>query len=128
MPTLTITHEINDGASTTRLTETITAGLMPVLSEAIPANQTNLEVHLEFLNAKLKGFIIWSDVAMTIETNDGGSPQETITLVANSPYYWNLAGSRMGSAASPFAGDVTSIFVTNTTAGTLNIRPVVDPT
>lgn len=109
--------------------ETVTSGSNPFVSELIPANQTDLAVAFAFTNSKLKSFVAHSDVAMVIETNDGSSPQETIHLVAGKTYEWSLTGSYMGSsAASPFGGDVTGLYVTNTTTGTLTVSAIVDPT
>lgn len=130
-----VTKELNySGSSSIRGTDTTTSGSELVLDESIPANQTNLAVAFAFANAKLKSFFAWSDVAMSVFTNEAstGTPQEKINLIAGVPYYWSLTDSFLGetgdSAASPFDGNVTSLFVTNTTAGTLKIRALVDPT
>jgi len=120
------TIDLDDGGET--------FGSGPRIDEAIPANQTNLAVAFAFANAKLKRFTAWSDVNMTVYTNEAssGTPQEKIVLIANKRYHWSLTESFLGeagdSAASPFDGDVTGLFVTNTTAGTLRIRALVDPT
>lgn len=114
--------------------EVVTAGGNPYVSEAIPANQTNLAVAFAFTNAKLKSFAAHSDQDCTIYTNEAssGAPQEKIVLKAGLTYEWSLTGSFLGevadSAASPFDGDVTSLFVTNTTACTLTVSAIVDPT
>ncbi len=129
-----IVHEHSDGASNIRSSETVTSGSQINISESIPASQTNLPIACAFANAKLKCFAAHATQNMTLHTNDvsGGSPQEKITLVANQWYTWSLTGSWLGetgdSVASPFDGDVTGLYVTNTTAGTLTIRAVVDPT
>ena len=130
----TFVHEHNDGASNIRGTETVTSGSQINISEAIPSSQTNLAVACAFANAKLKSFAAHATVAMTVYTNQAstGTPQEQINLIAGQWYTWTLTGSYLGAvaaaAASPFAGDVTGLYVTNTTAGTLTIRAVVDPT
>jgi hypothetical protein len=50
-----------------------------------------------------------SDKAITLETNSGGSPVDTIALAANVPYDW-----RVGNAdAFRLGTDVTGLFVTN---------------
>lgn len=125
---MTLKRGVTAGGVTLEKTQDLTAGQLIVLSEAIPANQTDLEAAFALVAAKLKGIYIAADVAMTIKTNDGSSPDDTITLVANQPYIWGLGSSRIGADDSPFSADVTSIFVTNTTAGTLEIRALVDPT
>lgn len=129
--TANLTRKFNDGVSDLGSTPlTVTSGSLVKISEDIPANQTNLPVACAFANAKLKALFIIATAAMTVYTNDvsGGSPQETIHLIANVPYCWALGGSCIGSDASPLAGNVTGLYVTNTTAGTLDVRAVVDPT
>jgi len=129
-----LTHEINASSTVIRGQETVTAGSEVNISEEIPLNSTNLAVACAFANAKLKSFFAYSDVTLSIFTNEAstGTPQEKINLVAGIPFIWSLTQSFLGevgeSAASPFDGNVTSIFVTNTTAGTLVIRALVDPT
>jgi len=134
MSTATLVKEISVDGMTVRSSNSVNPGARTIISEAIPANQTDLEVACAFTNSKLKRFIAYSDVAMTILTNEnvGGTPQDKLFLLAGQMYDWSLTGSFMGevgdSAASPFDGNVTSIFVTNTTAGTLTIIYEVDPT
>lgn len=126
--TMTLKRGVTAGGVTLEKTQDLSSGQLIVLSEPIPANQTDLEIAFAVAAAKLKGIYILSDVAMTIQTNDGTTPDDTITLIAGQPYQWGLGGSVIGSDASPLSADVTSIFVTNTTAGTLDIRALVDPT
>lgn len=128
---MSITHRItrtcNDGSATPLTgTEVVTSGAANNLDEAIPSNQTDLVVAFSFTKAKLKSFFILSDVAMTVKTIHGGSTQETITLTAGQPIQWTLLDAAL--MANPFADDVASLKVTNTTAGTLQIRTVIDPT
>lgn len=97
-------------------------------SVAIPGNASNLLVSLALDVSQLQMVLLSSTVPLTIETNSSGSPQETITLLADVPFLW-VAGSGM---AAPFAGDVTALYVTNDsdpdTAGTLTIRTLFDAT
>lgn len=124
----TLTRNWNDGVGSIGGSETVSWGAGPQIDEAIPSNQTDLLVAFAFTNAKLKAIIITADVNMTIKTNSSGSPQETLTILAGVPFMWSLTASSIGAAASPFAGNVTALYVTNTTAGTLRIRSSVDPT
>jgi len=59
---------------------------------------------------------------MTLKTNSSGSPQETITLTDGIPVVY-YAG---GPYANPFAGNVTTVFATDTTTnavgGTLTVK------
>ncbi len=123
--THTITQNYNDGTTNLSNAVAVTSGAAGSISEAIPSNQTDLATAWAFTKTKLKAIYIVSDVAMTLETNSGSAPADTITLTANVPVVWD---STQTFIANPFAGNVTSLFVTNTTAGTLTIRWVYDPT
>jgi hypothetical protein len=103
---------------------TIAGGLNVGINEAIPASQTDLEITFPLDVSAVLAFFAICDQDIVIETNDGGSPVDTITLTAGVPYWW-----RVGSAEAFALGtDVTSIFVTNTNAGTLKIQAILDPT
>lgn len=121
-------------ASTVGTAETVTSGSNPFVSEVIPPSSTNLPVACAFVNAKLKSFVAHADADMTVYTNEAssGTPQEKIVLKAGRAYIWSLTESWLGevgdSAASPFDGDVTGLFVTSVAGGTLTISPIVDPT
>ncbi len=121
-----LTRACNDGTNLPAIVESNTAGSEVNVSELIPANSTDLVVAFAFLVAKIKSFYITSDVAMTVKTIHSGSTQETITLLAGQAMLWSLADASL--LPLPFANDVASLKVTNTTAGTLNIRTIVDPT
>ncbi len=136
---MSVTNTLNKSAalangSSVGTAEAVTSGANVFISEDIPANQTNLPVAFAFANAKLKSFVAHATVDMSVHTNEAssGTPQEKLFLKAGKPYIWSLTESFLGevgdSAASPFDGDVTSLFVTNTTAGTLTISAIVDPT
>jgi hypothetical protein len=125
--TLSLTRACNDGVALISKTEVVSAGAGPPLDESIPAASTDLAVAFAFAVAKLKAIFIQADRDMTIKTNSSGSPQETIALKAGQPFMWSLSD---GYFAVPFAGNVTSLFVTLAagTASVLQIRTVVDPT
>ena len=38
--------------------------------------------------SQIQSIYLKSDVAMTVETNDGTTPADTLVLVANEPYIW----------------------------------------
>jgi hypothetical protein len=88
------------------------------VSQAVIAAQTNLLIPMSYLVANLKSIFILSDQNCTIKTNSSGSPQETITLVANVPFVWQY----QSGVTVPFAGDVTAWYITNTPALNLKAR------
>ena len=101
-----------------------TGGLL--VDESIADAQTNKLVSLAFTLAALKVIAILSTRAITVKTNDSGAPQETLSIAANVPFVY-IPGS---GVASPFAGNVTALYVTNASGGAaaLTIRGLVDAT
>jgi hypothetical protein len=124
----TTLHWSGSGAGSLNLsgavTETANAEQNRVL--AIAAATPDQEFDLDFPFAALKSFFAISTQDVTIETNDGSAPDDTITLKAGVPVWWAASSS----LASPFTADVDSIFVTNAgdKAATVNIRVLYDAT
>lgn len=86
------------------------------ISVDIAANQTNKQVAIAFDKDTLKAIIIVATQDMLLETNSGSSADTSINLKANKPFVWD---DQCG-APNPFsAADVTTCYVTNTTAGTI---------
>lgn len=81
--------------------------ILKIEGEEIPDSTTDLEFLFAIDISAMQVFFMQSDQILTVETNSGGTPQETFSLVAFTPVIW-----RVGDTAI-FAGDVTSLFVTN---------------
>jgi hypothetical protein len=108
----------------------------PNLDEVVAPSTTALNLDWTASTTRLKEIVMLftADTAggdITIETNAtatlSGTPQETIVLSDGVPLIWFDNGV-VGSAAAPFLGDVTTIYVTTTTGGDLRIRGLEDPT
>ena len=83
---------------------------------SIAANQTNKQVSIAFDKDTLKAIVLVATADMTLETNSGSAADTTILLKANQPFVWDDENG----APNPFsAADVTTCYITNTTAGTL---------
>jgi hypothetical protein len=123
---------------TTRLSWTGMGGLAVAGSLAVAANaeqnrvlavageSTDAEFDLDFPFANLKSFFAVSTQDVTIETNDGAAPDDTITLKAGVPFWW----AEGNGAENPFTADVASIFITNagSAAAQVDIRVLYDST
>lgn len=58
----------------------------------------------------------------TIETNSGSAPDDTITLLAGKPLYWDTQILATEGTACPLTADVTAgLFITNSAIGDLTI-------
>ena len=68
--------------------------------------------------SQAKFFYIYSDQDVTIETNDGDTPDDTFNIAAGIPFLW-IYGSGI---TCPISTDITSLHVTNASGSTANIR------
>lgn len=96
------------------------------LSETVANGQTNLQINVALDVSAVKSFYLYSSVAVTFETNDGSSPDDTIALKAGVPYIWNT-----DSYDSFLLGtDVTAIFITNASgsSASIELRAIQDAT
>lgn len=79
----------------------------------VAASQTDKPIALAFTRANLAAIIILVTVDMTLETNSSSAPDDSFALKAGKPFvYVADAGTPV-----PFSADVTTGFLTNTTAG-----------
>lgn len=84
---------------------------MQVIDPAdILAETADQEIPFAFDKDKLVCFLAYCDVAATIETNDGTTPDDTLVLPANTPFVW-LADGDTDKFANPFSEDVTKLLV-----------------
>lgn len=81
-------------------------------SKNFAAASTNVVMTMAFTKANLQAFFVVSTQNCVIKTNSSSSPSDTITLVANDPYFWSLSSG----LTNPFATNVTTAFVTSTPA------------
>ena len=104
----------------------MTGGSETSISESVPDSSTDLLINFTLDVSTCTSFYMSSSQTMTIETNSGGSPIDTIVLVADKPYIWNT-----DSYDSFLLGtDVTALYATNASgsAATLEVEALFDPT
>ncbi len=68
--------------------------------------------------SELEGLFIYSDYAITVETNDGTTPDDTIAIAAGVPMVWYTGCDH----ANPLTADVTAFYITNASGSTANIK------
>jgi hypothetical protein len=121
----TLTRSFSSGSSTVSSSKTYTAGAEVNIDEALSASATDFAVAAAIDVSALQSLFLYCDVACTIEVNSTSSPTATIVLPAGEAYLWPN-----GSATNPLGGtDVTTLYCTiGSTAGTLQMRALVDPT
>jgi hypothetical protein len=105
-------------------TEDYTGGLTLLLDETIPVNQTNKIIGATLDVSEVKSFVLVASAACLLEPNDGTTPDDPITLVANKPYVW----TEDSYDAFFFGTDWTALYITNTPEVRLRIWGKIDPT
>lgn len=93
---------------------------------SVASGQTDKEIAFALDISQCVVFEIVSDYAVTVETNNGSAPDNTIALVANVPYRWCTGWY----TAFKLTADVTKLFITNASgsAATIKIRALYDST
>lgn len=105
---------------------TVTNGLLIGMDVSVAGASTDLQHFIAIDVSAVKLFVALCDRDITLETNSGGSPANTLSLTAAVPYVW-----RTGKADSfKLTTDVTSIFATLAAGdpARLQIQALVDPT
>lgn len=85
-------------------------------SVSIPI-QADKEVAVAFAVADLKSIMIFVSGNVTLETNDGTTPDDIFALKVDEPLVWN----NKSKCANPFTEDVTAFFFTNATAAAVEV-------
>ena len=99
-------------------------GSTEVAYDGTVAATTDLqEVDIAFIRANVHALLLYSSQALTIKTNNSGTPIDTITLAAGQAIVWGTDHPEV----NPFAHDVTKIFLSNDTANiaTVKIRVLI---
>lgn len=128
MPTHTASSGWTDGSRSIISTKDYSAGLATQLDENIADGETDKLVVIAIDVSELKNLYLKSDQDITIETNDGTTPDDTINLKANVPYPFN---ADLGAYfTNLLTTDVTAFYVTNASGATARLQGEVltDPT
>jgi hypothetical protein len=109
------------------LDETETGGQLVTIDEDVADSETDYLIALTLDVSQIQALFITSDQAITLETNSGAAPDDTITLAANGCVIWTAAD---GASLNPLQTDVTALYVTNASGSTATLRArfLVDPT
>lgn len=75
--------------------------------------------------SQMKALYLHTDTATTLETNSSSAPDKTITMVANQPLVWSSTNGQTNPLGTT---DVTALYVSAASAGTLTFEYLIDPT
>ena len=125
---LTVRSEYQDSETNSRSIETYThtAGLAHVLSVPFVNSDADKLVELNIDISQLQCIVIHADQPMTLETNDGTTPDDTFGFLAGDMIDWSTSSPE----PNPFTADITALYVTanGDEDGTLTIYALEDPT
>lgn len=93
---------------------------------AVAAATTDKLVNIAIDVSEVKSLFLLSDKDVTLQTNNGNTPDNTITLKAGVPVIWYPDSGY----SNPLTTDVTKIYITNAGASdaTVKIRVLQDST
>ncbi|NIO43789.1 MAG: hypothetical protein GTO41_28705 [Burkholderiales bacterium] len=123
----TITRSVSSaGGREIRKSNVYSADGLDTREISVPDSTTDLLVNFTLDISQLKSIYMVSDQNLTVETNDSAAPQETIALLADKPLMWQ----NDSYYACPFAGDITKLYLTNSSGSTalFNLEVVHDST
>ncbi len=98
--------------------QTFTGTLDINLDESVADSATDFEIVVGIDVSEIKAIMILSDQIVTLETNNGTTPDDTLNLTANNAYEW-YEGSYFTNLLTT---DVTSVFITNASGSTATIK------
>lgn len=121
--TATVTQALTVGTPRTQTNTYTGTGLLQI-DETITTGQSDYLIACTLDVSTIKSIWICSDKAVTLETNNGAAPSNTITLKANVPYVWTDDGvaTTKGYAALLLTVDVTALYITNASGSTAVFR------
>lgn len=105
---------------------TLTAEAGQVIDVSVAGSTTDQRVNVAIDVSQLTHIFLLADGALTIQTNDGTTPDDTITLAAGKPLVW-YSGCGL---TCPLTVDVTDLYLTNAggSAVALQVRIQADAT
>ena len=126
MPTHNINLDWSNGNESLSRKVTITADGEANVVVAVADAASDLAVNIAIDFSALKLLYLVSDQDLTVETNDGTTPDDTLTLKAGKPLLW----FEDSGFSNPLSADVTSLHVTNAsgTDATLTVKTLQDAT
>jgi hypothetical protein len=103
-----------DGSNSLSLAATESNEATFAADVALAAAAANVQAGVAFVATKLQDIWMSCDQACTVKTNSSTTPGNTFDLAANVPFVW----IKDGGVTNPFTVDVTTLYVTNTSATT----------
>lgn len=101
---------------------TVTAENFTRTEVSVADGQTAFRVNLAIDVSQLEALYIVSDQAVTIETNDSTTPDDTLVLEANEPLEWYRGPTVDAADRNPLAVDVTDFYIANASGAAATVK------
>jgi hypothetical protein len=116
--TAVVEHTLTIGGVALSVSETLSEEGLQSVDISVATATTDQEVAVQIHNTEAEYVMVSSDKNVSMQTNDGAAPDDTIAIVAGKPLVW-----RKGAGIPfPFAGAVTALFFTNVSGATAAIK------
>jgi hypothetical protein len=124
--THTVSQAIDAGAGAISKSKQYTGSGRVSINETIANAVTDGPINVAIDVSAVKSFLLVSDKDVLIQTNDGTTPDDEISLLAGVPYIWTVDSYD----AFLLTVDVTEILVTNASGdtATIQLEALVDAT
>lgn len=121
-----IAEQVTTNGRTVRRENTFTGDGQISRSVAVADSETDMLINFAVDVSQIKSIFIVSDQDLTLETNDGSSPDDTLSLLADVPYVWH----ENSDYTNLLTTDITALYATNASgsAATLDIEALTDST
>jgi len=114
--THTVETKVVTAARTVLGSKTYSGDAESKLEVAIADSVTDQQVNVAIDVTAVKSILMTSDQDLTVETNDGTTPTDTINLIAGVPYLWTTDQY----FTNLLTADVTALYLTNSSGATAN--------
>lgn len=123
-----VAREVTIGNQVLRQTEKVQSEGSQAIDVDVPDSATDKQVAVELDVSEIKALYMESDQDITVETNNGATPDDTINLKAGKPLIWTPDDPHPNPFAS--AVDVTDLFLSNSsgTDAKFKLRALSDVT
>jgi hypothetical protein len=124
----TITFTATGGATTISGISASASGTSgTAIDVEIPASTTDQLFTIAIDVSELESIFLYTDGALTVETNSSSAPDDTFVFAANKPLAWvNGMPTIDGTSQNPFDADVTALYLTNATGSAVTLRGFVN--
>lgn len=117
----TIKQSVASATGTVETSNSYSGSSIVEVVESIAIAAADFAINIAIDVSAVKSIFILSDQDLTLETNDGTTPDDTITLKANVPYIWNADSYDVFLLTT----DVTQLLLTNASGVIASLRVIV---